>query len=104
VQSKLTNILRCTASLESSCAKQMTSSHKVTNHAPQVMYYTPAILQLAGVTDKRTALLVALVPAAVNAAGTLVGMAAIDRCGRRCEGVALRAAVQLLGWLIVTSS
>ncbi len=48
-----------------------------------VMYYTPAILQLAGVTDKRTALLVALVPAGVNAAGTLVGMAAIDRCGRR---------------------
>ncbi len=48
------------------------------------MYYTPAILQLAGVTNKRTALLVALFPAAVNAGGTLVGMAAIDRCGRRC--------------------
>lgn len=51
---------------------------------PQVMYYTPAILQLAGVTDKRTALLVALIPAAVNAGGTLIGMATIDRCGRRC--------------------
>jgi MFS transporter, SP family, solute carrier family 2 (myo-inositol transporter), member 13 len=47
------------------------------------MYYTPAILQLAGVTDKRDALLVALIPAAVNAGGTLIGMAAIDRCGRR---------------------
>lgn len=51
------------------------------------MYYTPAILQLAGVTDKRTALLVALIPAAVNAGGTLVGMAAIDRCGRRWVGL-----------------
>jgi Sugar (and other) transporter len=59
--------------------------------APQVMYYTPAILQLAGVTDKRTALLVALIPAAVNAGGTLVGMAAIDRCGRRW-GALLRPA------------
>ena len=48
-----------------------------------VMYYTPAILLLAGVTDKRSALLLALVPAGVNATGTLVGMAAIDRCGRR---------------------
>ena len=47
------------------------------------MYYTPAILQLAGIKHKRTALLVALVPAAVNAGGTLVGMAAIDRYGRR---------------------
>jgi MFS transporter, SP family, solute carrier family 2 (myo-inositol transporter), member 13 len=65
--------------------------------APQVMYYTPAILQLAGVTDKRTALLVALIPAAVNAGGTLVGMAAIDRCGRRWEGAALWAAVPIAG-------
>ena len=63
--------------------------------ALQVMYYTPAILQLAGVTDKRTALLVALIPAAVNAGGTLVGMAAIDRCGRRWEG--LLHAVDIIG-------
>lgn len=28
-----------------------------------VMYYTPAILELAGVADKRTALLLALIPA-----------------------------------------
>ena len=54
-----------------------------------VMYYTPAILELAGVVDKRTALLAALAPAAVNALGTLAGMAAIDRCGRRWQTVFL---------------
>ncbi|PSC72382.1 putative inositol transporter 2 [Micractinium conductrix] len=47
-----------------------------------VMYYTPAILQLAGV-EKQAALLLSLLPAAANAAGTLVGMHAIDRHGRR---------------------
>lgn len=52
-----------------------------------IMYYTPAILQLAGVTDNRTALLVALVPAGVNAAGTLIGMAFIDKSGRRCASL-----------------
>lgn len=31
-----------------------------------VMYYTPAILELAGVSDKRTALLLALVPAGAS--------------------------------------
>ena len=46
-------------------------------------YYTPAILELAGIHDKRTALLVALAPAAVNALGTVAGMLCIDRCGRR---------------------
>jgi hypothetical protein len=46
-------------------------------------YYTPAILELAGIHDKRTALLVALAPAAVNALGTAAGMLCIDRCGRR---------------------
>ena len=46
-------------------------------------YYTPAILELAGIRDKRRALLVALAPAAVNAAGTAAGMLWIDRCGRR---------------------
>ena len=31
-----------------------------------VMYYTPAILELAGVADKRTALLLALIPAGAH--------------------------------------
>ena len=44
----------------------------------------PSILQLAGVGSKRSALLVALLPAGVNAAGTLVGLATVERFGRRC--------------------
>ncbi|KAL4447774.1 hypothetical protein ABPG75_004993 [Micractinium tetrahymenae] len=47
-----------------------------------VMYFTPTILQLAGV-PKQAALLLALVPSATNALGTLVGLRAIDRHGRR---------------------
>ena len=46
-------------------------------------YFTPAILELAGFRDKRTALLVAMLPAGVNAVGTLAGMWSIDRVGRR---------------------
>ncbi|CAL5228707.1 g11888 [Coccomyxa viridis] len=48
-----------------------------------VMYFTPAILELAGIHDKRLALLVALAPAGVNALGTVAGMLLVDRCGRR---------------------
>ncbi|CAK0782513.1 hypothetical protein CVIRNUC_005731 [Coccomyxa viridis] len=48
-----------------------------------VMYYTPAILELAGIHDNRLALLVALAPAGVNAVGTVAGMLLVDRCGRR---------------------
>eukprot|EP00891_Asterochloris_glomerata_P003905 jgi/Astpho2/3905/Aster-04413 len=48
-----------------------------------IMYFTPAILELAGFRDKRTALLVAMLPAGVNAVGTLAGMWSIDRMGRR---------------------
>ncbi|KAK9819267.1 hypothetical protein WJX81_001189 [Elliptochloris bilobata] len=48
-----------------------------------VMYYTPTILELAGVHGRRKQLLVALAPAAVNALGTVAGMLAIERCGRR---------------------
>lgn len=36
-----------------------------------VMYYTPAILELAGVGDKRTALLLALVPAGARSSPSL---------------------------------
>ncbi|KAI3425038.1 hypothetical protein D9Q98_008416 [Chlorella vulgaris] len=47
-----------------------------------VMYYTPTILQLAGLSNQ-TALLLAMAPAATNALGTVVGMRCIDRLGRR---------------------
>jgi len=47
------------------------------------MYFSPTILQLAGVQGNRAALLASLLPAGVNALGTLGGMAAIDTFGRR---------------------
>lgn len=49
---------------------------------PCCRYYTPSILQLAGVGNQ-AALLLAMLPALTNALGTLVGMHAIDRTGRR---------------------
>lgn len=48
-----------------------------------VMYFLVSILSLAGISDNRMALLVAMGPAAVNAIGTIIGMAMIDRAGRR---------------------
>uniref|UniRef100_A0A061R4J4 MFS transporter, SP family, solute carrier family 2 (Myo-inositol transporter), member 13 n=1 Tax=Tetraselmis sp. GSL018 TaxID=582737 RepID=A0A061R4J4_9CHLO len=48
-----------------------------------VMYFTPAILEMAGFRDKRQQLLAAMLPAGTNAAGTLVGLYTIDRFGRR---------------------
>lgn len=38
-----------------------------------VMYFTPVILQMAGFRNKQEALLLSCFPAAVNAAGTVVG-------------------------------
>ena len=46
-------------------------------------YFTPSILQLAGFATKRGALLAALMPAGVNALGSLVALACVDRFGRR---------------------
>jgi len=48
-----------------------------------IMYFTPTILQMAGFNDNKTALLWSLIPAGVNALGTLIGAACIDRYGRR---------------------
>ncbi len=48
-----------------------------------VMYYTPTILTLSGVRSNRMALLISMGPAAVNMCGTIVGMALIDKAGRR---------------------
>lgn len=45
-----------------------------------VMYYTPAILEMAGVRDKRTALLLALVPA-----GSLQATAILSSCDLQLE-------------------
>ncbi|CAL9040514.1 unnamed protein product [Musa banksii] len=48
-----------------------------------VMYYSPTIVQMAGFTSNQLALLLSLIVAAMNAAGTIVGIFLIDRCGRR---------------------
>ena len=42
-------------------------------------YFTPSILQAAGVRDNQTVLLLSLGPAGINAAGTVVGMFCIER-------------------------
>ncbi|XP_078172273.1 inositol transporter 1-like [Carex rostrata] len=48
-----------------------------------VMYYSPTIVQMAGFASNQLALLLSLIVAAMNAAGTIVGILLIDRCGRR---------------------
>ena len=48
-----------------------------------VMYYSPTIVQMVGFSSNQLALLLSLIVAAMNAAGTVVGIYLIDRCGRR---------------------
>ncbi|XP_073013112.1 inositol transporter 1 [Typha latifolia] len=48
-----------------------------------VMYYSPTIVQMAGFSSNQLALLLSLIIAAMNAAGTIIGIYLIDRCGRR---------------------
>lgn len=48
-----------------------------------VMYYSPTIVQMAGFRSNQLALLLSLIVAALNAAGTVVGIYLIDRMGRR---------------------
>lgn len=47
------------------------------------MYYSPTIVQMAGFSSNQTALLLSLFIAAMNAAGTIVGIYTIDQFGRR---------------------
>ena len=58
-----------------------------------VMYYSPTIVQMAGFTSNQLALLLSLIVAAMNAAGTVVGIFLIDRCGRRMLALASLAGV-----------
>jgi len=68
-----------------------------------LQYYTPAILELAGLRDNRTALLVAMLPAAINSAGTLVGMWQIDKCGRRQAVIIIIAIIiAIIAVIIIT--
>ncbi|CAN0923101.1 Inositol transporter 1 [Linum grandiflorum] len=48
-----------------------------------VMYYSPTIVQMAGFSSNQLALLLSLVVAAMNAAGTIVGIYMIDHFGRK---------------------
>lgn len=48
-----------------------------------VMYYSPTIVQMAGFSSNQLALLLSLIIAAMNAAGTIVGIYLIDHFGRR---------------------
>ena len=48
-----------------------------------VMYYSPTIVQLAGFASNRTALLLSLVTAGLNAFGSILSIYFIDRTGRK---------------------
>ncbi|BBG93583.1 inositol transporter 1 [Prunus dulcis] len=48
-----------------------------------VMYYSPTIVQMAGFQSNQLALLLSLIVAAMNAAGTVLGIYLIDHFGRR---------------------
>ncbi|CAL1404673.1 unnamed protein product [Linum trigynum] len=48
-----------------------------------VMYYSPTIVQMAGFSSNQLALLLSLVVAAMNAAGTILGIYLIDHFGRK---------------------
>ncbi|PWA93242.1 inositol transporter 1 [Artemisia annua] len=48
-----------------------------------VMYYSPTIVQMAGFSSNQLALLLSLIVALMNAAGTVVGINLIDHFGRR---------------------
>lgn len=47
------------------------------------MYYSPTIVQMAGFSSNQLALLLALIVAAMNAAGTVLGIYLIDHMGRK---------------------
>lgn len=48
-----------------------------------VMYYSPTIVQFAGIASNSTALALSLVTSGLNAVGTILSMVCIDRFGRR---------------------
>ncbi|KAL0547364.1 hypothetical protein IC582_017294 [Cucumis melo] len=48
-----------------------------------VMYYSPTIVQMAGFRSNQLALLLSLIVAAMNAAGTVLGIYLIDHAGRK---------------------
>lgn len=49
-----------------------------------VMYYSPTIVQLAGIASNSTAMALSLITSGLNALGSIVSMMLVDRKGRRC--------------------
>ena len=74
------------------------------------MYYSPTIVQMAGFESNQLALLLSLAVAAMNAAGTVLGIFLIDRSGRRTlalaslSGVAASLAVLSAAFFATSSS
>ncbi|XP_011037068.1 PREDICTED: inositol transporter 1-like isoform X2 [Populus euphratica] len=58
-----------------------------------VMYYSPTIVQMAGFSSNQLALLLSLVIAAMNAAGTVLGIYLIDHFGRKKLAISSLAGV-----------
>ncbi|XP_021752602.1 inositol transporter 1-like [Chenopodium quinoa] len=58
-----------------------------------VMYYSPTIVQMAGFSSNQLALLISLIVAAMNAAGTVLGIYLIDHMGRRSLALSSLAGV-----------
>ncbi|KAI3804316.1 hypothetical protein L1987_25765 [Smallanthus sonchifolius] len=48
-----------------------------------VLYYSPTVVQLAGYASNKTALALSLITSGLNAAGTIISMLFVDKCGRR---------------------
>uniref|UniRef100_A0A803M1K5 Major facilitator superfamily (MFS) profile domain-containing protein n=1 Tax=Chenopodium quinoa TaxID=63459 RepID=A0A803M1K5_CHEQI len=48
-----------------------------------IMYYSPTIVQLAGIASKSTAMALSLITSGLNAVGSIVSMMFVDRYGRR---------------------
>lgn len=68
-----------------------------------VMYYAPSIVELAGYASHRTALLLSLVTAGMNALGTIVGIVCIDGFSRRRLAMCSLAGVAVALALLTTA-
>ncbi|XP_062107725.1 inositol transporter 1 isoform X2 [Humulus lupulus] len=68
-----------------------------------VMYYSPTIVQMAGFKSNQLALLLSLIVAAMNAAGSILGIYLIDYAGRRKLALSSLAGV-IVSLLILSGS
>ncbi|KAG2407057.1 Inositol transporter 4 Myo-inositol-proton symporter INT4 Protein INOSITOL TRANSPORTER 4 [Vigna angularis] len=67
-----------------------------------LMYYSPTIVQFAGIASNSTALALSLITSGLNAVGTVMSMAFIDRYGRR--RLMLISLVGIIVCLVVSSA